>query len=350
MSQIFDSLRRSRKSDTRSTPSRTSHGDAVLTTLGYAATARRRQYPPVLVVAGLILAIAGAAWVAWRAYLDLAPTPVPSARVLSPGMPKPVPALPRPATAPPLAGAPNAPAEKADVAPQIVEVSNVGRSPTRGGPINSKSRMPDPGSRTTVPDQAGVSAPPPANDLELALYYHRTGDYPRALQHYRALIEQNELNAQAHNNLGLLYQERNLLQESSRELQRAVVLEPRNAGTRNNFGVTLLMLGQVDHAAAEFQTALWLEPQNLDALINLSLVQRKTGQLDTAKETLLRVLNVAPKNAPAHYNLAQLYDDTNERARAVEHYRLFLDNAGAEHADRAPLVRARIAALNTMSK
>jgi Tfp pilus assembly protein PilF len=148
----------------------------------------------------------------------------------------------------------------------------------------------------------------------------------------------------------LLYQQRNLLQESARELQRAVVLEPRNSSTRNNYGVTLLMLGQVDHAAAEFQTALWLEPQNVDALINLSLVQRRAGQLDTAKETLLRVLNVAPRNAPAHYNLAQLYDDTNERARAVEHYRLFLDNAGAEHADRAALVRARIAALNTMSK
>lgn len=188
------------------------------------------------------------------------------------------------------------------------------------------------------------------NDLQLALYYHRAGDFANALQHYRALLAQNELNAQAHNNLGLLYQERNLLQESARELQRAVVIEPRNAGTRNNYGVTLLMLGQTDQAAAEFQTALWLDPQNVDALVNLSLVRRRAGQLDVAKETLLRVLNIAPRNAAAHYNLAQLYDDTNERARAAEHYRLFLDNAGAEHADRAAAVRARIAALNTMSK
>ena len=33
--------------------------------------------------------------------------------------------------------------------------------------------------------------------------------------------------------------------------------------------------------------------------------------------------------------LAQLYDQTNEPARAVEHYRMFLDTAGAEHAIRA---------------
>ena len=338
MSQIFDALRRNRKSDTRATPSQTSHGDAVLTTLGYAAPARRKQYRPAFIITGLILAIAPTAWISWRAYLDLDATRVPSARVLSPGMPKPAPAVTRPAQPPAL---PAAPLEFSEP-PQTAGVSSVGRRAARA--------RPDPGSRTTDPDKVDPSASPPAHDLELALYYHRTGDYTRALQRYRAVIEQNELNAQAHNNLGLLYQERNLLQESAHELQRAVVLEPRNAGTRNNYGVTLFMLGQVDHAAAEFQTALWLEPQNLDALINLSLVQRKTGQLDTAKETLLRVLNVAPKNAPAHYNLAQLYDDTNERARAVDHYRLFLDNVGAEHADRAPLVRARLAALTTMSK
>ena len=353
MSQIFDALRRSRKSNTRSAASRTSHGDAVLSTLGYAAPARRRQYSPVLVVGGLILAVAATAWIAWRAYLDFYTTPAASFRVLSPGMPKPAPALSRPATPAALPLAATAAAETADVPLHAAEVSNVGRRVVRADAGHHTSGAPDrtepvPGPGTTGPN--AIASPPSGNDLELALYYHRTGDYTRALQHYRALIEQNELNAQAHNNLGLLYQERNLLQDSARELQRAVVLEPRNAGTRNNYGVTLLMLGQVDHAAAEFQTALWLEPQNLDALINLSLAQRKTGQLDTAKETLLRVLNVAPKNAPAHYNLAQLYDDTNERARAVEHYRLFLDNAGAEHADRAPLVRARIAALNTMSK
>ncbi len=191
---------------------------------------------------------------------------------------------------------------------------------------------------------------PRDQDLDLALYYHRAGDFANALQHYRALLARNELNAQAHNNLGLLYQERNLLQESARELQRAVLIEPRNASTRNNYGVTLLKLGRLDEASAEFQTALTLDARNVDALVNLSLAQRSAGQLDIAKETLLRGLNIAPDNAAAHYNLAQLYDETNEAARAVEHYRLFLEHAGAEHADRGTAVRARIAALNGMSK
>ena len=55
---------------------------------------------------------------------------------------------------------------------------------------------------------------------------------------------------------------------------------------------------------------------------------------------------MAPRNAAAHYNLAQLYDQTNEAARAVEHYRRFLETAGSEHAGRAAAVRARIAELS----
>lgn len=212
-----------------------------------------------------------------------------------------------------------------------------GSTPGRRQPAAS---LAGPEAATSIPSATAV------NDLDLALYYHRAGDFESALQHYRALLQRNELNAQAHNNLGLLYQEKNLLQESARELQRAILIEPRNAGARNNYGVTLLMQGKPDEATAQFRSVLALDPQNLDALVNLALAQRAGGQLDVARETLLGALMIAPRNAAAHYNLGQLYDQTNEPARAVEHYRKFLETAGAEHATRAAAVRARIAALS----
>jgi superkiller protein 3 len=222
------------------------------------------------------------------------------------------------------------------------------------GPPATGKAAPQPPSRATGssplpaarPEPARASSPTAGNDLDLALYYHRAGDFENALQHYRALLQKNELDAQAHNNLGLLYQEKNLLQESARELQRATLIEPRNAGAHNNYGVTLLMQGRADEAVAEFRSALALVPRNLDALVNLALAQRTAGQLDLAKETLLSALTIDPRNAPAHYNLAQLYDQTKEPARAVEHYRRFLETAAAEHAGRVAAVRARIAVLS----
>jgi type IV pilus assembly protein PilF len=330
-----------------------------LATLGYPPSRRRAQYLPLLVCAVLIAGIAGLGWITWRAYLDGTADAVPTRRVLSPGMPKPAPPIPRPVPATSDAESNASAGGAADLPPAApmtrAEVSSVGHRALSPAALD-RPRATDPAivkfrSSQEQPGPASDTSTPAAgrdNDLDLAIYYHRAGDFPNALQHYRALIERNELNAQAHNNLGLLYQERNLLQESARELQRAVVIEPRNPSTRNNYGATLLMLGRTDEAAAEFQTALFLDRRNVDALINLSLVERKTGQVETAKETLLRVLNVSPQNAAAHYNLAQLYDESNEPARAVEHYRLFLDHAGAEHANRGAAVRARIAALNRM--
>jgi type IV pilus assembly protein PilF len=185
-----------------------------------------------------------------------------------------------------------------------------------------------------------------ASEFDLAVYYHRAGDFENALQHYRSLLQKNELNAQAHNNLGLLYQEKNLLQESARELERAVILEPRNTSAHNNYGVTLLMLGRPDEAAAEFRSALALDARNVDAFVNLALAQRSQNQPEVAKETLLTALSIAPRNPAAHYNLAQLYDQSHDVAPAIDHYRRFLETAGSEHARRAAAVRVRIAELS----
>ena len=80
--------------------------------------------------------------------------------------------------------------------------------------------------------------------------------------------------------------------------------------------------------------------------VDLAIAQRSASQLDLAKETLVKALTIAPRHPAAHYNLGQLYDQTNEPAHAVEHYRTFLETAGAEHAARAAAVRARIAALS----
>jgi Tfp pilus assembly protein PilF len=372
VSQIFDSLRRARRSDAPFAPARNSHGDAVLATLGYAPTRRRRQLWSLLNVA-VIVGLVALSWFTWSTFFGAVATV--SLRQTIANQSRPAPPLPRPAP-PVLPSAPDAPidsplSDAARAAPPPAQsgvVSDLGSRPSQAaapsrdvpdasrtpdaGPrtADPRSRTPDPGSRT--PDAGSRTTDPgsrnadPDKDLSLAVYYHRAGDFANALQHYRAVLDQNELNAQAHNNLGLLYQEKHLLVESARELQRAALIEPRNAGTHNNYGVTLLMLGRLDESAAEFHTALSIDPRHLDALINLSLAQRQLGQLGTAKETLLRVLNLAPQNAAAHYNLAQLYDQTGEPARAVEHYRMFLAHAGPEYADRGAAVRTRIAALN----
>ena len=359
MSQIFDSLRRDRSQPPRPSAPRTAHGDAVLATLGYAPVSRRRGSPALVRIALVLGVLAVGGWAAWQFYVGSAPgsssprNPAPSSSTqrrppLDASKP-PVAPSPAPSTQPTLNSRP-APIQQPGPTLPLPSVagpqSPAPASPARAVPGSIPELRP-PAAPLTRPAPATSIAPSsPVNDLELALYYHRAGDFENALQHYRALLQRNELNAQAHNNLGLLYQEKNLLQESARELQRAILIEPGNAGARNNYGVTLLMQGKPDEATAQFRSVLARDPRNLDALVNLALAQRAGGQVDVAKATLLSALTISPRNAAAHYNLGQLYDQTDEPARAVEHYRKFLENAGAEHAARAVAVRARIAALS----
>jgi len=343
VSQLFDSLRRSRGSSERSTSTRTAQGDAVLATLGYSPGQRQTTHSPSLVLLVLVIALAGAAWLGWHNYMGDPAGPAAALRAPAPALPRFNPQRPVAAEAPLPESAPTNPSTslKKDGSAATVPRRSLPDAPLPPAAINE--HRPPPSGPTEETSRLRAD-----RDLELAIQAQRAGDFDEALQRYRALLQKDDLNAQAHNNLGLLYQERGLLQESVHELQRAATIEPRNPGTHNNYGVTLLMLGRTDEAVAEFQSALKLEPGNLDARVNLALAQRSSGRLEAAKEALLDVLSRAPANAPAHYNLAQLYDQTNEPARAVEHYRLFLEHAGPDHAGRAAPVRARIAALSKM--
>jgi tetratricopeptide (TPR) repeat protein len=199
--------------------------------------------------------------------------------------------------------------------------------------------------RPTSVTASGQAAATPPDLMAQALYHHRSGDFERALVAYRTLIQQNELNARAHNNLGLLYQQKNLLDEAARAFERAIIIDARYGLAHSNYGVTLLHQGRPHAAAAQFRTVLELEPRNVDALVNLALAEHASGQAESARGTLLRAIGISPRHALAHYNLAVLHDDAGEPARALPHYRAFLEHAGADQADRTTAVRARVDAL-----
>jgi tetratricopeptide (TPR) repeat protein len=194
---------------------------------------------------------------------------------------------------------------------------------------------------------APPSAPAAArDDFQRALYYQRAGDFERSLTLYRAVLQGDELNVEAHNNLGMLYRDKGLSEDAVGEFHRALSIAPRYLRAHNNLGVTLLELGRSDAARAEFRAVLMIDPRNIDALVNLALAQRAAGEPAEARATLTRALALDPHNAAAHYNLGLQFEDSGDALPAVEHYEAFLQYAGPEYAGRAPDVRARIAALD----
>src|SRR4029079_13379945 len=120
-------------------------------------------------------------------------------------------------------------------------------------------RTSDPGPRSPAFAEASAGKP---DDFQLGLYYQRAGDFEQALMHYRAALQRDEMNVEAHNNLGHLYLGRGLAYEAAREFQRVIAIEPRYVTARVNLSAALYALGRFDAAAAQAHEALQPAPKS----------------------------------------------------------------------------------------
>ena len=90
--------------------------------------------------------------------------------------------------------------------------------------------------------------------------------------------------------------------EAGAQLKKAITLKPDDADAHNNLGVTYLNKQDLDGAIAEFREALRLKPDTV-AHCNLGLALYGKGDFDGAIAEYREALRLNPAFAPAHYNL-----------------------------------------------
>lgn len=328
MSLILDALRKGSRAGRFAPAADAAHADSVLATLGYGPTPPAKAVGSrAIALLGMVMVVALAAWWFW-----------PMVSPPNSGSPTGVTQAVGPVSVPravPWTSERRPPAATAPTTLPVVSTRDEFPAEVDVRPVLSHRR-----SHGDEGEAAVTKAS--ASDFRLAIYYHRAGDFDRAQSHYRAVLARYELNPEAHNNLGLLYQEKGLLDESVHEFQRATFINPRYGRAHCNLGVTLMRQGKLDLARAEFELAASLDPRDTDARVNLALVQSANREPEAARATLLNALAIDPSSAAAHYNLGLLYDQAGETSRALEHYRAFLGNAGMEHASLAASVKARV--------
>ncbi len=115
------------------------------------------------------------------------------------------------------------------------------------------------------------------------MMYQRLGDFENALVSYRQVLQRDDLNVEAHNNLGVLYRDKGLYDDAIRHFQRAIAINPRYARARNNLGVVYLSQRKFDTAATQFHAALAIDPKNVESMVNLSTVEKESGRREQAQ-------------------------------------------------------------------
>jgi tetratricopeptide (TPR) repeat protein len=128
---------------------------------------------------------------------------------------------------------------------------------------------------------------------------------------YKLVLQRDDLNIQAHNNLGVLYRDKGLFEDAIRHFQRALAIDPKN----------------------------------VESMVHLSTVEKTSGRKDEARQWLARAMLIDPHNPEALYNLGLLEDEAGNSEQAQSLYRAFLEYGAASHPALVAQVRARIDAL-----
>lgn len=138
--------------------------------------------------------------------------------------------------------------------------------------------------------------------MQVALRHHQAGDWQRAEQIYRQVLNVAPEHADAWHLLGVLAHQLGKHALAVEYIGRAVALDSFQAIFHNNLGEAHRALGQLSEAEASYRQALRLHSNYAEAHNNLSFLLKEQGRLDEALASSTRALRLLPDFAEAHNN------------------------------------------------
>lgn len=149
-----------------------------------------------------------------------------------------------------------------------------------------------------------------ANPFKLieALQKHMGGDTAFAEKSYREVLAEEPDNADAHNLLGMLFEQTDRAEEALTQSDRALELRPDYPEAHNGRGLALLKLDRAKEAVAAFKKAIAQDKDYPDAYLNLCKAHGVMQDYKAALTAVDKALKLAPGNAEAQQEKARLLD------------------------------------------
>ena len=139
-------------------------------------------------------------------------------------------------------------------------------------------------------------------DLRQATAAYNNGDWGKAEQLCRRLLQAYPDFFDALNLLGAITAQTNRLDEAAGLFGRAVAAQPNNAEAWSNRGVALQKLGRLTEAIENFDLAFAIQPDYAQASNNRGNALAELKQLEAAVASYDRAIAIRPEYAEAYYN------------------------------------------------
>ncbi len=152
----------------------------------------------------------------------------------------------------------------------------------------------------------------------LGINHNNSGDYEKAVESFRRVVDFNDRNAFAHFKLGVAYDNAGNYRESIDCYRKAISLDPNYLKAYYKLADIYAKNENYEEAVRCLTKAVELAPHNAETHYRLGMVHSNQGNYDEAVASYFCVIDIAP-NYPAIYrSLGLAYERKGEHDKAIE--------------------------------
>lgn len=158
--------------------------------------------------------------------------------------------------------------------------------------------------------------------FNIARYYRKLGRYEKAVKAYYQAIEADPDHAPSYFELGMVYGKLEEFKNGEKAFKQVLRINPDYAPAHYYMGLIYNNQARYDDAVISYKKALKIDPESAPTLYNLGIAYRGLGESKNEVESFKQAIRVDPDFAPAHYNMGLIYLRGNDKAAALEEYKI----------------------------
>ncbi len=170
----------------------------------------------------------------------------------------------------------------------------------------------------------------------------RSGDFQRAEQLYREILQKNDEEFEAHLGLSKTLLKQRRLEESFDHAARVIAANPLSAEAHAILGSAILATGDFRLSLEEFRTALNIDDDQAMAVAGLAMIDFYENRNNEAVQGLRRAVSMDPNEPDYVFSLGQAAARAEKYKEGADAYERFLVIAPHTDADRRARIRGLI--------
>ncbi len=217
--------------------------------------------------------------------------------------------------------------EKKDETPKIADATvnsdlpeslNEAASKALASKVQLKAMTAQKGGKDYFPPRANEEA---IQHYNKAVHLHLAGKLPEAITEYRLATISDPRLAEAHSNLGLIYNQQHKYDQAMSEFHKALAINPKDAITYNGVGAAMRAQRNMLAAVRNWQTAVSMDPNLASAHYNLGTAYEMDKDFEKALAEYKEAVKHDDQLGEAYYRMGLILQKMGNKTLAIEQFK-----------------------------